>query len=53
MDVMHLPVTHLQWLLPCYALGVLVPAALAAGAVRRLGVARRRLAALDPRGQRP
>ncbi len=41
--------THLPFVAAAYGLGVLVPAALAIAAWRRLCRARRRLAALDPR----
>ena len=42
--------THLPYVLSCYALAVVVPVVLAATAASRLRVVRRRLAALDPRG---
>ena len=42
--------THLPYVVACYGLGVAVPLAFAVGAWRRLGQARRRLAAIDPRG---
>lgn len=41
--------THLPFIVSAYALGILLPLAFAADAMRRLGVARRRLAAIDPR----
>jgi len=44
--------THLPFILGAYALGILVPAGFAWGAVLRLGIARRRLGAIDPRGVR-
>jgi len=45
-------VTHLPFVLGAYALGILVPAGFAGAAFMRLGIARRRLAAIDPRGLR-
>jgi len=44
--------THLPFVIGAYALGILVPAGFALAAVLRLGIARRRLAAIDPRGPR-
>ena len=44
--------THLPYIVAAYALGVLIPAGYAIAAVTRLGAAKRRLAALDPRGRR-
>jgi hypothetical protein len=41
--------THLPFLAGAYALALLLPAALAFSARRRLARARRRLAAVDPR----
>ena len=41
--------THLPFIVTCYSLGIGVPVLFALHAWRRLGVARRRLAALDPR----
>jgi HAMP domain-containing protein len=41
--------THLPYVAASYALGVLVPAGFALAAYLRLGAARRRLAAIDPR----
>lgn len=45
--------THLPFVAASYALGVGVPVALAVLAWMRLGSARRRLAAVDPRMSRP
>jgi hypothetical protein len=44
--------THLPFVAASYALGILVPSGFALSAWLRLGRARRRLAAVDPR-QRP
>jgi hypothetical protein len=45
--------THLPFIAASYALGVFLPAGFALAAYLRLGAARRRLAAIDPRaGQR-
>jgi hypothetical protein len=44
--------THLGFIAASYALAVGIPAVFAATAVRRLSVARRRLAAIDTRGPR-
>ena len=44
--------THLGFIAASYALGVGVPLAFALGAARRLALARRRLAAIDPRAAR-
>ena len=41
--------THLGFIAASYALAILVPAAFALSASRRLALARRRLAAIDPR----
>lgn len=41
--------THLPYIIPAYALGILIPAGFAVAAWVRLRAARRRLAALDPR----
>lgn len=41
--------THLPFIVVCYALGVGVPVAFAVNAWARLGSARRKLAALDTR----
>jgi cytochrome oxidase assembly protein ShyY1 len=43
---------HLPYIIPAYALGILVPVFYGIAAWRRLSVARRRLAAIDPRGMR-
>ena len=43
--------THLEWIVPCYALAILVPAVLSGLAAHRLAGARRRLAALDRTGR--
>lgn len=42
---------HAVFVLPAYALGVLVPAGFAVQAALRLRRARRRLAVLEPRGR--
>lgn len=44
--------THLPFVVGAYALGILVPTGFAWAAFVRLGIARRRLAAIDPRGSR-
>ncbi len=44
--------THLPYIAAAYALAVLVPAAYGLAAMRRLRLARTRLAALDPRPAR-
>ena len=44
--------THLPYIVAVYALGVGVPVVFGVLAWRRLGVVRRRLAALDPREDR-
>jgi hypothetical protein len=44
-------VTHLPYVAASYALGVLVPVGFALAAYLRLGAARRRLAAIDPRAR--
>ena len=44
--------THLGYIVVAYALGIGIPVAFGFGAFRRLGVARRRLAAIDPRAAR-
>lgn len=41
--------THLPYVLSCYVLGVLIPAAFGVAAMKRLRAARQKLAALDPR----
>jgi hypothetical protein len=46
-------VTHLPYIVAVYALGVLIPGTFAASAFLRMRVARRRLAAIDPRVRRP
>ncbi len=45
--------THLAFVAVAYALGVGVPLAFALTAWQRAAAARRKLAAIDPRGQRP
>ncbi len=45
--------THLPFIAASYALGVLIPAGFALSAFLRLGAARRRLAAIDPRLKGP
>jgi len=45
--------THLPFIAGSYALGVLIPAGFALAAYLRLGAARRRLAAIDPRVKAP
>jgi hypothetical protein len=40
---------HLAFVVPAYALGIGVPILFALDVMRRLSVARRRLAAIDPR----
>ncbi len=44
---------HLPFIAASYALGVLIPAGFALAAWLRAGTARRRLAAIDPRANRP
>jgi cytochrome c biogenesis protein CcdA len=44
--------THLPYIVAVYTLGVLVPVGYALAAFTRLGAAKRRLAALDPRLRR-
>ena len=44
--------THLGFIVASYALAIVIPAAFALNATTRLSAARRRLAAIDPRGQR-
>ena len=44
--------THLGFIVASYAMAVIVPAAFAIDAMARLGRARRRLAAVDPRAGR-
>jgi hypothetical protein len=43
--------THLPFIAGSYALGILIPAGFALSAYLRLGAARRRLAAIDPRAR--
>jgi hypothetical protein len=43
--------THLPFIAGAYALGVLIPAGFGLSAYLRLGAARRRLAAIDPRAK--
>ncbi|MGA3402361.1 MAG: hypothetical protein ABSC95_24390 [Acetobacteraceae bacterium] len=45
--------THLPFIAGSYALGILIPAGFALAAFLRLGTARRRLAAIDPRIKGP
>ena len=45
--------THLPFIAGSYALGILIPAGFALAAFLRLGAARRRLAAIDPRIKGP
>jgi hypothetical protein len=45
--------THLPFITASYALGVLVPLLFGIAAFTRMGTARRRLAAIDPRVNRP
>ena len=44
--------THLPFIAASYALGVLVPLVFGVLAFTRMGAARRKLAAIDPREQR-
>jgi hypothetical protein len=44
--------THLPFIAASYALGVLVPLVFGVLAFTRMGTARRKLAAIDPRAQR-
>ena len=44
--------THLGFIAASYGLAVAVPVVFALGAMTRLGAARRRLAAIDPRASR-
>jgi hypothetical protein len=44
--------THLAFIVPAYALGILLPLGFALDAFRRTSVARRQLAAIDPRQNR-
>jgi|HubBroStandDraft_2_1064218.scaffolds.fasta_scaffold1176006_2 hypothetical protein len=45
--------THLPYIVASYALGVLIPATFAVAAFLRMRTAQRRLAAIDPRANRP
>jgi hypothetical protein len=45
--------THLPFIAASYVLGVLVPLIFGISAFTRMGAARRRLAAIDPRDKRP
>lgn len=45
--------THLPFIAASYALGVLIPLLFGIAAFTRMGTARRRLAAIDPRVNRP
>lgn len=45
--------THLPYIVAAYALGVLIPATYAVAAFLRMRTAQRRLAAIDPRVNRP
>ena len=44
--------THLPFIAASYALGVLIPLVFGIAAFTRMGTARRRLAAIDPRANR-
>ncbi len=44
---------HLPYIAGSYALGILIPVGFALSAGLRLGAARRRLAAIDPRAKGP
>lgn len=44
--------THLPFVAAAYALGILIPVGYAVAAFQRVAVARRKLASIDPRGQR-
>ncbi len=46
------PMTHWPFIAASYALGVLVPLVFGVAAFTRMGSARRRLAAIDPRAHR-
>jgi hypothetical protein len=46
------PMTHWPFIAASYALGVLVPLVFGIAAFTRMGSARRRLAAIDPRANR-
>ena len=45
--------THWPFIAASYALGVLIPLLFGIAAFARMGTARRRLAAIDPRAHRP
>jgi hypothetical protein len=45
--------THLPFVAASYALGVVIPLLFGIAAFTRMGTARRRLAAIDPRVSRP
>jgi hypothetical protein len=45
-------VTHLPFVAAAYAMGILLPLAFTVDAFRRIGAARRKLAAIDPRQSR-
>ena len=45
--------THIPFIAVAYALGILVPVAYAIAAYVRMGAARRKLTAIDPRGRTP
>ena len=45
--------THLPYIVAAYALGVLIPGTYAVAAFLRMRTAQRRLAAIDPRVNRP
>ncbi len=45
--------THLPFVAVAYVLGIGIPIAYAVAAWQRAAAARRKLAAIDPRGQRP
>jgi hypothetical protein len=44
--------THLPFIAASYALGILIPLVFGITAFTRMGIARRRLAAIDPRAHR-
>jgi hypothetical protein len=44
--------THLPYIVAAYALGLLIPGTFAVAAFLRMRTAQRRLAAIDPRGNR-
>ncbi len=45
--------THIPFIAVAYALGILVPVGYAIAAYVRMGSARRKLTAIDPRGRTP